>query len=103
VLRILQGKLSIHGRLVKGASEGHGLGNEFLSHIQQVDGLFQLVRAFENDQILHTEGLMDPVRDLAIISNELIAKDYAFVSKRAVEISAKVKKFEQNRNVSQEA
>ena len=54
--------------LVRGASEGFGLGNEFLGHIQGVDGLYQVVRAFTNEKILHTEGDMDPIRDLDIIS-----------------------------------
>lgn len=61
--------------LVKGASEGYGLGNEFLNHIQQVDGLFQVVRAFPDKKILHTEGEMDATRDLEIIQQELVAKD----------------------------
>ena len=60
---------------MKGASEGEGLGNDFLSHIKVVDGIYQVVRAFENDKILHTEGFMDPLRDLTIIKDELIAKD----------------------------
>nr|QES95434.1 GTP-binding protein [Philasterides dicentrarchi] len=67
--------------LVKGASEGEGLGNEFLSHIKSVDGIYQVVRAFENDKILHTEGVMDPVRDLNIIKGELIAKDIQILDK----------------------
>jgi obg-like ATPase 1 len=58
--------------LVKGASEGHGLGNEFLSHIQVVDGIYHVVRCFQNSKILHTEGEFDPVRDIGIINNELI-------------------------------
>ena len=53
-----------------------------------------MVRAFENDKILHTEGNMDPLRDLDIISSELVAKDLAFVSKRATEMAAKVKRNE---------
>ncbi|EAR95036.2 GTP-binding protein YchF (macronuclear) [Tetrahymena thermophila SB210] len=75
--------------LVKGASEGHGLGNEFLSHISEVDGIYQVVRAFEGENILHTEGSMDPVRDLDIISKELIAKDLQFVDKKLGQISTK--------------
>lgn len=54
-----------------------------------------MVRAFENDKILHTEGNMDPLRDLDIISGELVAKDLTFVSKRATELAAKVKRNEQ--------
>ena len=61
--------------LVKGASEGAGLGNAFLSHIQAVDGIFHVVRAFENDEIIHEEGDINPIRDMEIIHGELIAKD----------------------------
>ena len=53
--------------LVKGASEGKGLGNEFLSHISAVDGLFHVVRCFEDECVAHEEGGVDPVRDLNII------------------------------------
>lgn len=53
--------------LVKGASEGFGLGNEFLSHVMQVDALYHVVRAFKKEEIAHTEGGMDSVRDIKII------------------------------------
>ena len=61
--------------LVKGASTGKGLGNEFLSHISEVDGIFHVCRAFKDDEIEHVEGSVDPVRDLEIISEELRLKD----------------------------
>lgn len=61
--------------LVKGASEGQGLGNEFLSNIQAVDGIYHVVRVFEDTEITHVEETVDPVRDLQIIRDELIAKD----------------------------
>jgi obg-like ATPase 1 len=51
--------------LIKGASEGQGLGNAFLSHIQAVDGMFHIVRAFDNDEVLHVDDSIDPVRDLS--------------------------------------
>ena len=57
--------------LVAGASEGEGLGNAFLSHIQAVDGIFHVVRAFPNEEVMHNEGDVNPVRDLEIITNEL--------------------------------
>lgn len=61
--------------LVKGASEGAGLGNAFLSHIQAVDGIFHVIRAFDDEEIIHEEGDVDPIRDMEIINGELIAKD----------------------------
>lgn len=61
--------------LVKGASEGEGLGNEFLANIQGVDGIYQMIRGFEDEEISHVEGDVNPIRDLEIISTELIAKD----------------------------
>jgi obg-like ATPase 1 len=61
--------------LVKGASQGRGLGNEFLSHIGETDAIFHVTRAFKDDEIEHVEGNVDPVRDLDIISEELRLKD----------------------------
>jgi obg-like ATPase 1 len=63
--------------LVKGAAEGAGLGNAFLSNIQAVDGIFHVCRAFAGDEIVHVEGRVDPVADLEIIHNELRLKDAA--------------------------
>jgi len=67
--------------LTRGASTGAGLGNEFLSHIRAVDALFQVVRCFDDAEIIHIEGDVDPVRDLQIISEELKIKDIEFVEK----------------------
>lgn len=61
--------------LVKGAAEGQGLGNAFLSHISACDAIFHLCRAFEDTDVTHVEGEVDPVRDLGIISEELRLKD----------------------------
>jgi obg-like ATPase 1 len=61
--------------LVRGASQGAGLGNSFLSNVASVDAIYHLVRAFENDDITHVEDTVDPVRDLEIIQNELRLKD----------------------------
>uniref|UniRef100_A0AAR5P5V4 Nucleoside-diphosphate kinase n=1 Tax=Dendroctonus ponderosae TaxID=77166 RepID=A0AAR5P5V4_DENPD len=61
--------------LVKGASEGQGLGNAFLSHISACDAIFHLCRAFEDDDVTHVEGEVNPVRDLDIIAEELRLKD----------------------------
>ncbi|KAG1658719.1 Obg-like ATPase 1 [Nymphon striatum] len=66
--------------LVKGASEGQGLGNAFLSHISACDALFHLTRAFEDEDVTHVEGDVNPVRDLGIICDELRLKDIEFVN-----------------------
>jgi obg-like ATPase 1 len=65
--------------LVKGASEGQGLGNAFLSHVSACDALFHLCRAFDDDDVTHVEGDVNPIRDLEIISDELFAKDLQFI------------------------
>ncbi|KAJ3322989.1 hypothetical protein HDU76_013751 [Blyttiomyces sp. JEL0837] len=67
--------------LIKGASEGQGLGNAFLSHIQAVDGIYHVLRCFENTDIVHVEDHIDPVRDLEIIQSELCKKDLEIVAK----------------------
>ena len=61
--------------LVKGASEGAGLGNAFLSHIRAVDAIFQVLRCFDSKNVTHVEGSVDPVRDMDIIRDELLKKD----------------------------
>ncbi|ORY40512.1 Obg-like ATPase 1 [Rhizoclosmatium globosum] len=68
--------------LVKGAHEGQGLGNAFLSHIRAVDGIFHLTRAFEDADVIHVEGNVDPVRDLQIIHEELRLKDCELLTKQ---------------------
>jgi obg-like ATPase 1 len=78
--------------LVRGASEGKGLGNAFLSHIKEVDGLFHVVRAFEDDCITHDEGSVDPIRDLEIISTELMAKDKQAIVKSMEEVQKRLDK-----------
>lgn len=78
--------------LVKGASEGFGLGNEFLSHVMQVDGLYHVVRAFPGEEIAHTEGSMDPVRDIRIIRHELIQKDFEIMERKTKEFGKKAAK-----------
>jgi obg-like ATPase 1 len=67
--------------LTRGASTGAGLGNEFLSHIRAVDAIFQVVRCFDDAEIIHVEGDVNPTRDLDIISEELRIKDIEFVEK----------------------
>ncbi|KAI5173209.1 obg-like ATPase 1 [Pancytospora epiphaga] len=65
--------------LVKGASEGAGLGNQFLDHIRNVDGIFLVVRCFEDKEITHVENSVDPLRDIQIIKDELRIKDCDFL------------------------
>lgn len=67
--------------LTRGASTGAGLGNAFLSHIRAVDAIFQVVRCFDDAEIVHVEGDVDPIRDLTIINEELRIKDIEFVEK----------------------
>merc|ERR1712093_759465 len=75
--------------LTRGASTGAGLGNAFLSHIRAVDAIFQVVRCFDDAEIIHIEGDVDPVWDLTIISEELRIKDIEFTEK-ALEASKKL-------------
>ncbi len=68
--------------LVKGASKGEGLGNKFLSHIREVDAVIHVVRCFENDDIIHVDGSIDPARDIETINFELIFSDLELVERR---------------------
>lgn len=68
--------------LVKGASQGEGLGNQFLNHIQAVDAIVHVVRCFESDDIVHVEGSVDPLRDIETIDTELVLKDLEACEKR---------------------
>ncbi|HXA09009.1 MAG TPA: redox-regulated ATPase YchF, partial [Chthoniobacterales bacterium] len=68
--------------LVKGASTGEGLGNQFLSHIREVNAIVQVVRCFERGDIHHVSGTIDPVRDIEVINTELILADLASLQKR---------------------
>lgn len=72
--------------LVKGAAQGAGLGNHFLSNIRAVDGIIHAMRAFEDPDIVHVEDKVDPVRDIEIITAELREKDKEFVGKRLAEL-----------------
>ena len=77
--------------LVRGASKGEGLGNQFLAHIRSVDALVHVVRCFEDSNVIHVEGRLDPVRDAEIIETELLLRDLESVDKR-VERLAKTAK-----------
>ncbi len=78
--------------LVKGAAQGEGLGNKFLSHIREVDALVQVVRCFEDPDIVHVTGSIDPARDIDIVMTELVLADFESVAKRQEKISRDVKR-----------
>ena len=75
--------------LVKGASTGEGLGNKFLANIREVDAIVQVVRCFENKDIIHVEGSIDPTRDIEIVNYELILSDLEIVENRLAKIEKK--------------
>jgi len=68
--------------LIKGAAAGEGLGNAFLSHIRAVDGIYQVCRVFEDPDVTHVDGTVDPIRDLETIAEELILKDLEMTNKK---------------------
>ena len=78
--------------LVKGASSGEGLGNKFLSHIREVDAIVQVVRCFEDADIHHVTGSVDPVRDIEIINTELAVADLDNVKKRREKLAKDAKR-----------
>jgi GTP-binding protein YchF len=78
--------------LVKGASEGAGLGNKFLQHIRDTDAILEVVRIFEDDKQIHVENRIDPLLDIQIINLELILADQATINKRLETIEKDVKK-----------
>ncbi len=75
--------------LIKGASQGEGLGNQFLANIREVDAILHVIRCFEDENVVHVDGSIDPVRDKEIIDTELLLKDIELVEKR-------VEKFKKN-------
>jgi len=77
--------------LVKGASQGQGLGNQFLASIREVDAVVQVVRCFENDDVIHEMGSVDPLRDIEVIAAELILADLAAMEKRLASREKKAK------------
>ena len=78
--------------LVKGASQGEGLGNKFLTHIREVDAIVQVVRCFEDADIHHVSGSIDPVRDIEVINTELMLADLEQVQKRRERLAKDVKR-----------
>ena len=75
--------------LVKGASTGEGLGNKFLSHIREVDAVVEVVRCFEDDNVIHVDGSVDPIRDVEVINIELIMSDLEIIDNRINKIGKK--------------
>ena len=88
--------------LVKGASRGEGLGNKFLSHIRQVDAIVHVVRCFDDTNIIHVEGSVDPVRDVETINLELIFADIEMIEKRIDKTSKAAKSGEKKYKVELE-
>ncbi len=75
--------------LVKGAAKGEGLGNKFLSHIREVDAIVEVVRCFKDENIIHVEGELNPIRDIEIINLELILADLEIIENRIEKIAKK--------------
>jgi GTP-binding protein YchF len=78
--------------LVQGASQGEGLGNKFLTHIREVDAIVQVVRCFEDPDVHHVSGTVDPIRDIEVINTELMLADLESVKKRRERVSKDVKR-----------
>lgn len=77
--------------LVEGASQGEGLGNQFLSHIRETDAIVQVVRCFEDEEIIHVKGTVDPISDIETIQTELILADLQSAQKIALKLEKQVK------------
>src|SRR3989440_7005447 len=77
--------------LVKGASTGEGLGNQFLHHIREVDAIVQVVRCFEDSDVHHVSGTIDPIRDIEVINTELVLADLASMQKRRDRLQKEVR------------
>jgi len=78
--------------LVKGASQGEGLGNKFLTHVREVDAIVQVVRCFEDEDVHHVSGTVDPVRDIEVINTELLLSDLDSVKRRRERIAKDIKR-----------
>ncbi len=77
--------------LVKGASKGEGLGNQFLSNIREVDAIIHVVRCFEDDQVIHVDGSIDPLRDIETINLELLFSDLEILERRISKVARSAK------------
>jgi GTP-binding protein YchF len=78
--------------LVKGASQGEGLGNKFLTHVREVDAIVQVVRCFEDEDVHHVSGTVDPVRDIEVVNTELLLSDLDSVKRRRERVVKEVKR-----------
>src|SRR5438270_3451235 len=78
--------------LVKGAAQGEGLGNKFLTHIREVDAIVQVVRCFEDPDIYHVAGAIDPIRDIETVITELVLADLEAVQKRRERLAKDAKR-----------
>ena len=88
--------------IVKGASKGEGLGNKFLSHIRQVDAICHVVRAFEDENITHVSGKVDPVSDIETINLELILADLESIDKRIDRVAKLAKQKDKDAEIEYE-
>lgn len=89
--------------LVKGASEGEGLGNQFLTNIRETDAIAEVVRIFEDDNIIHVDGKINPISDIEVINLELILADLQTVSKRIANLKGNIKKGDKNAVIENDA
>jgi obg-like ATPase 1 len=87
--------------LVRGAHKGDGLGNSFLSHIQAVDGIYHLVRAFDDEAVAHHENDVNPIRDLEVICEELVMKDLEILGKRIDDLKHKIERFNDDKAIKE--
>lgn len=87
--------------LVKGASQGEGLGNQFLSHIREVDAIAHVVRCFDDENVTHVSGSVDPIQDIETINLELILADLETVEKRLQRVSRQLKTGEKRYRIEQ--
>ena len=87
--------------LVKGASTGEGLGNKFLSHIREVDAIVEVVRCFDDKNIIHVDGTVDPIRDIEVINLELIFSDLEIIENRINKIAKKAQTSKNKEDVTE--
>jgi GTP-binding protein YchF len=88
--------------LVKGASKGEGLGNQFLHNIRETDAIAQVVRCFENDDIAHVSGRIDPIADIEVINTELLLSDLETIDKALVKLQKSIKSGQKEAQVQKE-